>query len=124
MAEDFCRIINAECERYGKWKLHCDTCEVHQNEMKKVSDIINHPAHYTQGGIECIDAMVSAFGAEAVKSYCKINAFKYVWRTDHKNGREDIEKAVWYLKKYLELDDPDNKKTVTYGDNAVVDTEG
>ena len=123
MAEDFCRIINAECERNGIWKLHCDTCEVHQNEMKKVSDIINHPAHYTQGGIECIDAMVSAFGAEAVKSYCKINAFKYVWRTDHKNGREDIEKAIWYLKKYIELD-TDSEKTVTYGDNAVVDTEG
>lgn len=68
-----------------------------------MSDNVNHPAHYTQGGIECIDAMVSAFGAEAVKTYCKINAFKYVWRTDRKNGEEDIEKADWYLKKYLSL---------------------
>ena len=68
-----------------------------------MSDNVNHPPHYTQGGIECIDAMVAAFGAEAVKTYCKINAFKYVWRTDYKNGAEDIEKADWYLKKYLSL---------------------
>lgn len=105
MTEDFCcRITKAECERDGIWKWHCDTCGVYQNEMEKVNDIINHPAHYTQGGIECIDAMISAFGTEAVKTYCKINAFKYVWRADHKNGKEDIEKAIWYLKKYLELE--------------------
>lgn len=69
-----------------------------------MADNVNSPAHYTQGGIECIDAMVSAFGAEAVKTYCKINAFKYIWRTDLKNGVEDIAKADWYLKKYLELE--------------------
>ena len=66
-------------------------------------DPVNHPSHYTQGGIECIDAMVSAFGKEAVATYCRINAFKYIWRSDHKGGKEDIEKAAWYLKKYLEI---------------------
>ena len=66
-------------------------------------DPVNHPSHYTQGGIECIDAMVSAFGKEAVATYCRINAFKYIWRSDHKGGKEDIEKAAWYLRKYLEL---------------------
>ena len=25
------------------------------------------------------------------------NAFKYIWRFEHKNGKEDLEKAVWYL---------------------------
>lgn len=69
-----------------------------------MSDNVNHPAHYTQGSIECIDAMVAAFGAEAVKTYCKINAFKYIWRTDYKNGTEDLEKAVWYLNRYLKLE--------------------
>lgn len=70
-----------------------------------MNDNVNHPVHYTQGGIECIDAMISAFGKDAVKTYCHINAFKYVWRSNHKNGNEDIEKAIWYLKKYLELGD-------------------
>ena len=66
-------------------------------------DPVNHPSHYTQGGVECIDAMVSAFGKEAVATFALLNAFKYIWRSDHKGGKEDIEKAVWYLKKYLEL---------------------
>lgn len=69
-----------------------------------MNDSVNHPAHYTQGDIECIDAMISAFGKDAVKTYCKINAFKYIWRTDYKNGTEDVKKAVWYLNKFLELE--------------------
>lgn len=66
---------------------------------------VTHPSHYTQGGIECIDAMVSAFGKDAVEVFCLLNAFKYLWRTEHKNGSQDLEKAIWYLKKRLELID-------------------
>ncbi len=68
-----------------------------------VTDNVDHPSHYNQGGIECIDAMVSAFGKESVKHFCICNAFKYVWRADHKNGIEDIDKAIWYLNKVKEL---------------------
>lgn len=64
---------------------------------------VEHPKHYTNGGIECIDAMISAFGKEAVMIYCRINAFKYIWRSDLKGRIEDIQKAAWYLKKYMEL---------------------
>lgn len=66
-------------------------------------DMVNSPPHYTQGGIECIDAMQSAFGATELEAYCKIAAFKYIWRCERKNGNEDIRKAIWYLKKYLSL---------------------
>lgn len=66
-------------------------------------DVISKPKHYNQGDIECIDAMVSAFGKEKVAHFCLINAFKYVWRTDYKNGLEDVNKSIWYLKKYKEL---------------------
>lgn len=68
-----------------------------------MSDTVNHPTHYTRGGIECIDAMVSAYGGTAVAAFCLCNAFKYVWRTREKNGIEDIDKAIWYLGKYKEL---------------------
>ena len=64
---------------------------------------VNHPHHYSSGKIECIDAMVSAFGTEAVISFCKCNAFKYMWRFDKKNGVEDLKKAKWYMNKYIEL---------------------
>lgn len=67
-------------------------------------DSVNNPAHYTQGDIECIDAMISAFGKEHVATYCYIAAFKYIWRHDHKgNPKQDMEKARWYIDKYLEL---------------------
>lgn len=67
------------------------------------SNPVTHPSHYNQGNIECIDAMVAAFGKEATAIFCHINAFKYLWRTEHKNGLQDIDKAIWYLNKYKEL---------------------
>ena len=67
-------------------------------------DPVNKPEHYTFGKYECIDVMLEVFGVEAVKAFCRLNALKYQWRAEHKNGTEDIEKAVWYLNKYLELE--------------------
>ena len=73
-----------------------------------VNDNVNHPNHYTHGGIECIDAMESAFGIEAVQHFCACNAFKYIFRFLHKNGLEDIDKACWYLNKYKALEGKKN----------------
>lgn len=68
------------------------------------NDPVNHPAHYETNGIECIDAMVASQGAEAVRNYCVCNAFKYIWRHQHKGkSDEDIQKAIWYLNRYLNL---------------------
>jgi hypothetical protein len=66
-------------------------------------EAVNHPIHYSQGDIECIDAMVSSAGIEAVKSFCQLSCFKYLWRFKHKNGVEDLEKAQWYLNKLIDL---------------------
>lgn len=69
-----------------------------------MSNNVNHPTHYASGGIECIDAMEAAFGKAEVASFCKLNAFKYIWRCFHKeDGVEDVEKALWYLNRYKEL---------------------
>lgn len=68
-----------------------------------VGDKVNHPSHYNQGKYECIDVMAETFGKEAVLNFCKLNAFKYLWRAEDKNGHEDINKALWYLNKYIEL---------------------
>lgn len=67
------------------------------------TDYVNSPPHYTQGKIECIDAMESAFGTQAVIDFCRCNAFKYIWRAAHKNGIEDLNKAVWYINKIKEI---------------------
>jgi len=61
---------------------------------------VNHPSHYTQGGIECIDAIKAATeGLNGFEGYCTGNAIKYLWRWKHKNGVEDLKKAHWYIKK-------------------------
>ena len=69
----------------------------------KADDAVNHPKHYTEGTIECIDAMIETQGVDAVMNYCICNAFKYLWRHRNKGGVEDIKKSHWYLEKYLEL---------------------
>ena len=73
--------------------------EKHSEDVKP--DPVNRPAHYTSGGIECIDAMQAAFGDEAVKDFCLCNAFKYLWRHRQKNGVEDLKKARWYLNRLI-----------------------
>lgn len=66
---------------------------------------VNHPNHYKGNKYECIDVMVEIFGVEYTKSFCLLNAFKYLWRCNQKHDKpdEDIRKAIWYLVKYLEL---------------------
>lgn len=58
---------------------------------------VDKPSHYTQGGIECIDAIRAALTAEEFRGYCKGNAIKYLWRERHKNRDEDILKCEKYL---------------------------
>lgn len=57
-----------------------------------------HPNHYNSGKYECIEVMREVFGDEAVKLFCAMNAFKYLWRYNKKNGEEDVAKACNYLK--------------------------
>lgn len=68
-------------------------------------DNVNHPSHYANNpkGIECIDAMEAGLGKERVMSFCLCNAFKYIFRTQNKNGIEDVKKAIWYLNKFVSL---------------------
>lgn len=69
-----------------------------------MNDNVNHPAHYADScSIECIDAMLVAFGFDYVYNYCLINAFKYIWRHKNKNGLEDIKKAEWYINKACDM---------------------
>lgn len=67
-------------------------------------DTVNKPVHYADSKIECIDAMEAAFGTEKVMDFCLCNSFKYIWRSQKKNGVEDLKKAMWYENKYIELE--------------------
>lgn len=60
-------------------------------------DKVNHPNHYTKGGIECIDAIKASMTSDGFCDYCKGNVLKYLWRWRDKGGVQDLEKAKVYL---------------------------
>jgi hypothetical protein len=64
-------------------------------------DPVNHPPHYTQGGVECLDAIESALGPDGFRAFCLGNAMKYIWRCQHKHKtpHSDIRKAIFYLER-------------------------
>lgn len=66
-----------------------------------MADLVNKPPHY-QGKVECIDAIEAAIdGLEGMEAMCTGNAIKYLFRWKKKGGIEDLEKAMWYIKKML-----------------------
>lgn len=65
-------------------------------------DNVNSPSHYTQAGIECIDAITAAVsGKSGIEAVCVANVIKYLWRYELKNGVEDVKKAQWYLNRLV-----------------------
>ena len=67
-------------------------------------DLVNHPPHYTHGGMECIDEMILIFGRDTVMNFCLCNAWKYRKRAPFKGTPEqDMDKSDWYINKYKEL---------------------
>lgn len=66
-------------------------------------DLVNHPPHYTQGGVECIDAIRAALGEDGYRAFLRGQAVKYLWRGPYKaNEKQDYEKARWYLEKLID----------------------
>jgi len=57
-----------------------------------VFDPVNKPKHYNShpSGHQCIEITRHM-------NFNLGNAIKYLWRTDHKNGVQDLEKAIWYI---------------------------
>ena len=76
---------------------------VRRMEVTIMPDMVNHPPHYTQGGVECIDAIRAACeGRDAYEGYLTGQVIKYIWRYPLKNGLEDLRKAEFYLKRLIE----------------------
>ena len=58
---------------------------------------VEHPKHYNNGSVECIDALASALSKEQMIGFCIGNAIKYLWRHQHKGKIEDLKKARFYI---------------------------
>ena len=73
-----------------------------EQKSEPENDVVNHPSHYTQGGIECIDCIKSATdGKVGIEALCVGNAIKYLFRYEEKNGIEDVKKARWYIDRLI-----------------------
>ena len=70
--------------------------------MPEKSDNVNCPAHYNQGGIECIDAIKASLTSEGFQAYLKASSMKYLGRDEHKGKPlEDLRKAEWFLDRLI-----------------------
>ena len=79
------------------------TAESLNFEEAPKSDAVNHPSHYNYGDIEVIDFIeqVTQQYEDGFDAYIVGNALKYLARSPHKNGLEDVKKAVWYLERLI-----------------------
>ena len=64
-------------------------------------DMVNNPAHYGKGKIECIDYIEDSLTPEEYIGYLRGNIAKYNHRWRYKNGLEDLRKAEWYHKRLI-----------------------
>ena len=77
-----------------------ETPETQRVIMVVQPDPVNHPAHYTHGGIETIDFIQAKLTPEEFRGYLKGNILKYGSRIGHKdNDMQDAGKLAWYTNK-------------------------
>ena len=74
-----------------------------------MSENVNHPAHYTQGSVECIEAIEASMTGEEYRGYLKGCMMKYIWRYRNKGGLEDLKKARWYLDRLISTIEQEKK---------------
>jgi len=67
-------------------------------------DLVNHPSHYTDGNIECIEAIEAQLTPEEYRGYLKGNVAKYLWREKYKGGVQSLQKAQWYLTRLVDIE--------------------
>jgi hypothetical protein len=65
-------------------------------------DVVNHPSHYVDGGIECIEAIEAQLSPEEFEGYLRGCCIKYQWRWRNKGGVQDLEKCRWYLDRLIQ----------------------
>jgi hypothetical protein len=69
---------------------------------KVKEDLVNHPSHYVDGAIECIEAIEAELTTEEYRGYLRGNCTKYLWRCMLKgNPLQDLKKCQWYLERLM-----------------------
>lgn len=87
--------------------------------MEKELDVINKPHHYHKGGIDVLTYVKDKVSQEKMEGFLQINVLKYVTRYEEKGGSEDLEKAMFYLKKLIEIKKGDTQHAVANSKGSV-----
>jgi hypothetical protein len=76
-------------------------------KKKSLSDVVNHPSHYTQGQFEVIEVI-----EDWELDFHLGNVVKYVARSPYKGEQlQDLLKAQWYLQRKIhQLQSPTQKQ--------------
>lgn len=75
---------------------------------ENIYDSVSHPKHYNSSQAQCdCGRKIECIDVTRHMNFNLGNALKYIWRSEHKNGTEDIRKAIWYLNDYLQKISPD-----------------
>ena len=68
------------------------------SRLQDTHEQVNHPPHYTQLDVECIDVI-----AGLALGYHEGCAMKYLWRVRHKDDLlTNLKKARWYLDRKIQ----------------------
>lgn len=106
-AEVFAEAAEPEkCEEESSEKYLADAASMLKAAIEdyEENDVVNHPAHYTSGKMECIDIVdVMTEDKQGLEAFCTGNIVKYLYRYNKKGGVEDVKKAEWYFKKLIEV---------------------
>jgi len=77
---------------------------LHEKMQPQVTDMVNHPPHYTDGGIETIDFLAAKLSKEEFIGYLKGNVLKYGSRLGKKGSIDvDAGKMAWYATKLRDV---------------------
>lgn len=69
-----------------------------------MNDMVNHPSHYTSGGIETIEYMEAKSTPEEFRGHLRLTAIKYLSRAGLKDDTlQDLQKARWYLDRLIQF---------------------
>lgn len=89
-------------------------------KMYESDDVmVSHPSHYqSETGMEVIDVIEAfTFDLKGIEAVDTANALKYICRWKHKNGAQDLKKAMWYLQHLINHIENLEKENAKYEEN-------
>ena len=115
---DHCKIGDSAffhyCRNNDFEKMHDEDLKIyaHIAEIEILEeDPVNRPSHYTQGGIECIDAIAASMTPTEYAGFLKGQVLKYLWRYRLKGKPiEDLKKAGYYLDRLIQITEREEEK--------------